>query len=112
MKRWYIKKYGVFAWVKDSKKKKKYLVALGTMGPSKEKAKVFPSGKYMDGVLGYYRRKSSEYGLIFMENPFFVRITAKEVKLKDGILKLDWAKLNTERDGFYYVPFQFVPFNK
>lgn len=107
MKKLYSKKYGIFIWFKDYEDEPAKLV--NTAGLNGAIAKVYTCKGILDYRLKYFKRKVKEYGLKFEGEPFIVRITGKKVKMKTGILILDWAHKTIGGDDYEYVPWKFIP---
>lgn len=109
MKKLYSKKYGIFIWFKDYEDEPAKLVSLNTVGLNGATAKVYTCKGNLDYRLKYFKGKVKEYGLKFEGEPFIVRITGKKVKMKTGILILDWAHKTIGCGNHEYVPWKFIP---
>ena len=109
----YVKKYGVFVWIKDSDNSPARLISLGdsmSYSLSKNYAKVYYKSSYIHCVLNYHINRVKNYSLNTIGKPFLVRITGSKVKMKTGTLKLKWKDSEKVLPfGHLYVPFEFVP---
>lgn len=108
MKRLYSKKYGIFVWYKGYENEPAKLVSLNVEGPSEYVVKVYRK-ENLNYRLKYFKGKIRECGLKVEGEPFIVRITGKKVRMKTGILILDWAHKTVGCDNHEYVPWKFIP---
>lgn len=105
----YSKKYGIFAWIKDPKTSEKILVGFNNSFFSKKEVKIYYCAKYIHLTLNYYKQSFKYNNLELIDGPFIVRITNNQVKMKSGILKLNWRKVYTvQKYGHQAVPFNFI----
>lgn len=97
----YRKKYAIFFWVKDRKTGETLLRSYQRLSSrailSQELATIYYKESYdRDGILQAAKRIIAEdavFNLYYeVGEPFWVRITNTEVKLRNGILHLYWDK--------------------
>ena len=106
MKKLYSKKYGIFVWYKEYEEEPARLVALGVSGINTSSVRVHGK-ENLNYRLKYYKGRAKKTGEKFVGEPFIVRITGKKVRMKTGILILDWAHSNKSYEE--YVPYKFIP---
>lgn len=104
----YCKKYGFFCWYLNEQQQVSLLAFTGHQSSSKY-IKVYPKKTNLNAVLKYYKNFTKISAVNLIGEPFIVRITDNTVRLKSGVLLIDWAHRIIGVDNHEYVPFKWIP---